>query len=176
MIDAQYGNCSDQFLSSRHHFIFIYLLFTMDSLIAKGDALGPAGKKRKTYHNSPAVGSSNNDRTFQSIQKRTAMPKSLQMETPENTHSYKHIASKKLRTDLTRQAAQNSQAKALLEDADLLMTGEAGVMEVDGEMERTWRVGQDEIAQNAGQEAAKGRREWKLDSGPYRSRYTRNGR
>ena len=49
-------------------------------------------------------------------------------------------------------------------------------MEVEGELEKTWRVGQDEIVKSAGQEAAKGRREWKLDGGPYRSRYTRNGR
>jgi hypothetical protein len=49
-------------------------------------------------------------------------------------------------------------------------------MEVEGEMEKTRRVGQDDLVRGAGQEAAKGLREWKLDGGPYRSRYTRNGR
>ncbi|TFK85425.1 BING4CT-domain-containing protein [Polyporus arcularius HHB13444] len=49
-------------------------------------------------------------------------------------------------------------------------------MEVEGELEKTWRVGQDEIVQAAGQQAAQGRQEWKLDGGPYRTRYTRNGR
>ena len=49
-------------------------------------------------------------------------------------------------------------------------------MEVEGELERTWRIGQNEIVESAGQEAALGRREWKLDGGPYRSRYSRNGR
>lgn len=49
-------------------------------------------------------------------------------------------------------------------------------MEVEGEMEKTWRIGQDEIVKAAGQEAARGRKEWTLDGGPYRSRYTRNGR
>ncbi|TBU44632.1 BING4CT-domain-containing protein [Dichomitus squalens] len=49
-------------------------------------------------------------------------------------------------------------------------------MEVDGDLEKTWRVGQDEIAAAAGQQAAQGRQEWKLDGGPYRVRYTKNGR
>ena len=58
----------------------------------------------------------------------------------------------------------------------MLLMGEAGAIEVEGEMERTWRVGQSEVVQLSGQEAAKGRNEYKLDGGPYRSRYTRNGR
>jgi U3 small nucleolar RNA-associated protein 7 len=63
-----------------------------------------------------------------------------------------------------------------VEDAEMLLMDDAGGMQVESEMDRTWRVGQTEIVQSAGQEAAKGRREYKLDSGPYRSRYTRNGR
>ena len=49
-------------------------------------------------------------------------------------------------------------------------------MKAEGELEKTWRTGQDEIVKAAGQEAARGRKEWKLEGGPYRSRYTRNGR
>ncbi|PBK71320.1 BING4CT-domain-containing protein [Armillaria solidipes] len=149
----------------------------MDSLIAKADAIGPAGKKRKLRHTSSGSGPST-DRTFQSISKRTSIPKSLQSSgaIPEGAHSYKHIANKKLRTELSRQSARAVEAKALIEDAELLLTGEAGRMEVEGEMDRTWRVGQDEIVQGAGQEGARGRREWKLEGGPYMSRYTRNGR
>lgn len=149
----------------------------MDSLIAKADAIGPAGKKRKLRHTSSSSGPST-DRTFQSISKRTSIPKSLQSSgaIPEGAHSYKHIANKKLRTELSRQSARAVEAKALIEDAGLLLTGEAGRMEVEGEMDRTWRVGQDEIVQGAGQEGARGRREWKLEGGPYRLRYTRNGR
>lgn len=66
-----------------------------------------------------------------------------------------------------------------MKDAELLTTAvgtDAGRMEVEGEMERTWRVTQHDIAKGAGQEAGKGRREWILDSGSYRARYTRNGR
>lgn len=43
-------------------------------------------------------------------------------------------------------------------------------------MERTWRLGQGDIVQAVGQEAGRGRREVKLEGGPYRVRYTRNGR
>ncbi|KAG1720547.1 NUC141 domain-containing protein [Suillus paluster] len=76
----------------------------------------------------------------------------------------KHIKDLKLRTKLNRQAVH------------LLLASEAGKMQVENELERTWRIGQDDIVQGAGQEAAKGRRELKLDGGPYRSRYSRNGR
>ncbi|KAF9055197.1 BING4CT-domain-containing protein [Hymenopellis radicata] len=155
----------------------------MDSLIAMGDAVGPVGKKRKTYHTPSDPGSSKktqksqSDRTYQSIQKRTSVPKSLQTAVPEeNVKSYKHIANKKLRTELSRQSEYAAQSKALLQDAEMLLTGEVGMMEVEGELDRTWRVSQADITESAGQEASRGRREWKLDGGPYRSRYTRNGR
>ena len=58
----------------------------------------------------------------------------------------------------------------------MLLAEDAGRLEAEGALERTWRVGQDEIVRAAGLEAARGRREWVLDGGPYRARYTRNGR
>jgi U3 small nucleolar RNA-associated protein 7 len=86
------------------------------------------------------------------------------------------IANKKLRTQLVRHSAHAARSKALLKDAELLLPDDAGKMEVESEMERTWKVRQDEVVRAAGQEAAKGRREWNLDGGPYRLRYTKNGR
>ncbi|KAF5381546.1 hypothetical protein D9615_005611 [Tricholomella constricta] len=147
----------------------------MDSLIAKADALQPLGKKRKISHPKKSRDASATDRTLQSVAKHTSVPKSFN-KLPDGPNTYSHIANKKLRTELNRHTTQASRAKALLEDAEMLLADEAGKIEVEGEMERTWRVGQDEIVQGAGQEAARGRREWKLDGGPYRSRYTRNGR
>ena len=142
----------------------------MDALIAKADAVKPLAKKRKASQNHPS-----HDRSLQSVVKRTAVPKSFS-KLPDVPTTYTHIANKKLRGELNRHTAQTSRAKALLEDADMLLMGEAGKMEVEGEMERTWRIGQEEIVKGAGQEAARGRREWKLDGGPYKARYTRNGR
>jgi U3 small nucleolar RNA-associated protein 7 len=157
----------------------------MEALISKADAVQPLRKKRKTFHSAaskgskpPKKGSNPLDKTLNSVAKHTSIPKSLQdiVQLPEDVPNHKHIVNKKLRTHLNRQSVQGARAKALLEDAEMLLMGETGGIEVDGEMERTWRVGQSEVVQSSGQEGAKGRKEYKLDGGPYRSRYTRNGR
>ncbi|TBU54515.1 BING4CT-domain-containing protein [Dichomitus squalens] len=156
----------------------------MDSLIAKADAIRPLSKRRRTdnQHARPKPGPSKkttaDDPTAASVSQHTALPRSLRPSSPppEEAKKYSHIHNKKLRTDLARQSAQNARSKRLVKDAELLLTEEAGLMEVDGDLEKTWRVGQDEIAAAAGQQAAQGRQEWKLDGGPYRVRYTKNGR
>lgn len=157
----------------------------MDSLIAKANALGPLKKKRKTENNekyskskSKPHSKQTEDTTLNSVVSRTTIPKSLRSTSPnpEGTRTYSHIHNKKLKTQLTRQSAHAVRSKILLKDAELLLTEEAGTMEAEGEMDRTWRVGQKDIVGSSGQEAARGRKEWKLDGGPYRSRYTRNGR
>ncbi|KAF7973597.1 hypothetical protein HWV62_14754 [Athelia sp. TMB] len=155
----------------------------MDSLIARADALQPLSKRRKTSHEghsqrpkkTKAVA---HDETLNSVAQHTSVPKSFRAldPLPEDVPKHAHIANPKLRTHLNRQSAQTVRSKALLKDAELLLTEDAGKMEVEGEMERTWRIGQDEIAKSAGQEAAQGRREWKLEGGPCRSRYSKNGR
>ncbi|KAL0577540.1 putative U3 small nucleolar RNA-associated protein 7 [Marasmius crinis-equi] len=157
----------------------------MDALIAKADAIQPLSKKRKFNQKKPSGGdpgpssSKAHDQAYNSIAKQTSLPKSLR---PTNSlpdgavPKHNHIANKKLRAELVRTSAHIAHSKAMLDDAELLLTGEAGKMEVEGDMERTWRVAQTEIEQGSGQEAAKGRRELKLEGGPYRSRYTRNGR
>lgn len=156
----------------------------MDSLFAQADAIRPINKRRKTDKHDTRTASSSkraseqNDKTLHSVAPNTALPKSLRPTSPppENLPKYSHIANHKLRAQLTRQSTHSARARALVKDADLLLTEEAGLVEVEGEMERTWRVGQNEIVQAAGQDAARGRKEYALDGGPYRSRYTRNGR
>jgi U3 small nucleolar RNA-associated protein 7 len=155
----------------------------MDSLIAQADAIAPINKRRKTAGPAHTKSgrqpkSSGPTPTLSSILNQTALPKSLRPTSPlpEDIPKHNHIPNKKLRAELTRRAAHNARSKVLLKDAELLLVEEAGLMEVEGEMERTWRVGQEAIVNETGQEAARGRRELKLDGGPYRSRYTRNGR
>jgi len=155
----------------------------MEALIAKVNDIQPLAKKRKgAFHKPNQIKkprpSSSSDPTLNSISNQTALPKSLRSSSPlpNNVPTHTHIANKKLRTQLARTSAQRSRSEVLLKDAELLLTNDAGKMEVEGEMERTWRIGQEEILKQAGQESAKGRREWKLDGGPYRCRYTRNGR
>ncbi|PFH51665.1 hypothetical protein AMATHDRAFT_74739 [Amanita thiersii Skay4041] len=149
----------------------------MDSLIAKADALSPTSKSKKSKKSRTASQTSSTQ-TLQSISASTSIPKSLRnLPQPENVHKHTHIANKRLRTLLHRQSQQNARADALLKDAaDMLLVDEPGMIEVEGELEKTWRVGQSEIVGGAGQEAARGRRELKLDGGPYRCRYARNGR
>ncbi|KAH7923033.1 BING4CT-domain-containing protein [Leucogyrophana mollusca] len=157
----------------------------MDSLFAKAEAIQPLEKKRKGSGGAPNKKSHKpnkpappSDRILTSVAQHTALPKSLRptSPTPENVSKHTHIKDLKLRTQLTRQATHAARSKALLQDAELLLTDEVGKIQAENDMERTWRIGQDEVVQGAGQEAAKGRQEWKLDGGPYRSRYTRNGR
>ena len=156
---------------------------TMDALISKADAIRPLNKKRK-YDPKPKAGPSKkphtpkDDPTAASVSQHASLPRSLRPSSPppEDAKKYNHIHNKKLRTQLSRQSAQNARSKKLLKDAELLLTEDAGLMQAEGELEKTWRVGQDEITAAAGQQAAQGRQEWKLDGGPYRMRYTRNGR
>src|SRR6266498_5424603 len=128
----------------------------MDALITKADAI-PFRKG----HRRPAPKNSS-DHTMNSIVKRTSIPMSLKDAHKLNNEgpNYKHLANRKLKTQLTRQSEQAARAKALVQDAEMLLMEEAGGMEVEGELERTWRIGQSEVVQSAGQEAAKGRREY----------------
>ncbi|KAF8273392.1 WD40-repeat-containing domain protein, partial [Lactarius quietus] len=108
----------------------------------------------------------------------TALPKSLRITdtVPQNARKYNHIANKKLRTTLRRQSVNAERSKALLKDAELLLPNEAGQMEVEGDMDNTWRISQDDIIKAVSVEAARGRKDFQLDGGPYRAKYTRNGR
>lgn len=112
------------------------------------------------------------------LRANTTLPKSLRPTgpAPETTLRYNHIANRKLRTTLQRQSANAGRSKALLRDAELLLPNEAGKMDVEGDIDRTWRISQDEIVSSISVEAACGRKEFALDGGPYRARYTRNGR
>lgn len=164
----------------------------MDALIAKADSVQPLNKRSKDrkhghghkhQNDSKRAGPSSQpaDRTALSVQDHTSLPRSLRPTSnlPEGVKKHSHISNKNLRLDLDRQAERNARAKALRDDAELLteaVGAEVGRIEVDGELERTWRVGQAEIEKEVGLEAKRQRREWKLDGGPYRARYTRNGR
>ncbi|KAI9441184.1 BING4CT-domain-containing protein [Lactarius indigo] len=108
----------------------------------------------------------------------TALPRSLRATdpVPQNARKYNHIANKKLRTTLRRQSTNAERSKALIKDAELLLPNEAGKMEVEGDMDKTWRTSQDDMVNAVSVEAARGRKEFQLDGGPYRAKYTRNGR
>ena len=157
----------------------------MDSLLAKAQTLDKTRKRKRPQKKQK---NNANDNTLASVSKRTGLPASLA--TPidsEPSTSHKHIKDKKLRAQLQHQSDHARLTKTLnaeIEDPlfDLTNLGQGdgdGVgigVTVEGELERTWRVTQDEIIKNVSEESAKLRRVLKLDGGPYRVRYTRNGR
>ncbi len=115
------------------------------------------------------------DPTLRSISKSARLPEKA---ASARGRAFKRIANPKLRAHLNflNENAANSH-KLRSDYNELLMTGaEAGEIEVEGEMERTWRVSQDEIVASVGIDAGTQRKEWNLDGGPYVVRYTRNGR
>lgn len=94
-----------------------------------------------------------------------------------NAVNTKSIRDKKLRSNL--RAVENKYKTAALKakDAEILLEHDAGYIEAEEELERTYKVRQDEIRENVGIETAKKGFELKLEElGPYRADYTRNGR
>ncbi|KAG9097882.1 Small subunit (SSU) processome component [Ceratobasidium sp. 370] len=156
----------------------------MDTLTATADAIKPlsSGKKkeRKAKGRDHKPKPNNNvDPTLHSIAARAGLPRSMRPGASESKTRgpYSHIKDKKLKAKLHSQVAQASQAKALREDATAWLAAEqGGKMEVETELERTWKTTQAEIIEAAGTAAVVGRREWRWDLGPYRIRYSRNGR
>lgn len=91
--------------------------------------------------------------------------------------STKNVRDKKLRAVLKAQEAKQKQAVLQAKDAEILLEHDAGFIEPEGELERTYKVRQDEIKESVGLETAKKGFELRLnDFGPYRTDYTRNGR
>ncbi|KAF8742815.1 BING4CT protein, partial [Rhizoctonia solani] len=155
----------------------------MDALTAAANAIKPLGGAKKSSKKQASHGSKSQkkrpDATLHSITPRADLPRSMRPAATESkTHGpYAHIRDKKLKAKLHSQVAQASQAKALRQDATTWLAAEpGGKMEVETELERTWRTTQAEIVEAVGFDVATGRREWKWDLGPYRVRYSRNGR
>ena len=89
----------------------------------------------------------------------------------------RNIKSQKLKRNLNNVEERNKQAALKAKDAEILLEHAPGFLEPEGELERTYKVQQDEIRENVGIETAKKGFELRLDDmGPYRADYTRNGR
>jgi U3 small nucleolar RNA-associated protein 7 len=89
----------------------------------------------------------------------------------------RRVKDRKLRTKLQAVESRYQEAALKAKDAEILLENEAGFLEPEGEMEKTYKVRQDEIRENVAIETAKKGFELKLeDLGPYRADYTRNGR
>lgn len=90
------------------------------------------------------------------------------------THSVKD---KKLRYNLKNLENKYKDAVLKAKDAEILHENESGFLEPEGELERTYKVRQDELRSEIAIETAKKGFELRLTGqGPYNAEYSRNGR
>ena len=161
----------------------------MDTLIARAEALGaPSNSKKRKRTNGPSKPTTSSkpqdpDPIQSSIAKTTRVPNSLAHPAEKDPallsarkKTLGHIKDLKLRAHLAHLAEHSAQVVEMRVDAEMLGTTQAGAMEVEGELERTWKIMQSEVKESVGAEAGKARREWVLDGGTYVGRYSRNGR
>lgn len=91
--------------------------------------------------------------------------------------SVRSVKDKKLRSNLKNLEDKYRDAVLKAKDAEILLENESGYLEPDNELEKTYKVRQDELRQDVAVETAKKGFELKLEGlGPYSADYTRNGR
>lgn len=89
----------------------------------------------------------------------------------------KSVKDKKLRRNLTTLESKYKTATLKAKEAEILLENASGFLETETELERTYRVRQDDIRQEVGLDVAEKSFELKLDAmGPYTCEYSRNGR
>jgi U3 small nucleolar RNA-associated protein 7 len=87
------------------------------------------------------------------------------------------IKDRKLRGNLKRLEEKYKDATLKAKDAEILLENESGLLEPENELERTYKVRQDEIRESVSVETAKKGFDLNLSElGPYTFDYTRNGR
>lgn len=87
------------------------------------------------------------------------------------------VRDKKLRTNMKKMETKYQDAVIKAKDAEILLENAPGFLEPETELERTYRVRQDDVSEGAAVETAQKRFELKLeDLGPYHCEYTRNGK
>ncbi|KAM3436708.1 hypothetical protein NHJ13734_004950 [Beauveria thailandica] len=88
-----------------------------------------------------------------------------------------NIRDKKLRRNLKQLEGKYLEATVKAKDAEILLENTSGFLEAEGDMEKTYKVRQEDILPEVAMETATKRFELKLDAlGPYVFDYSRNGR
>ena len=84
---------------------------------------------------------------------------------------------KKLRSNLKLLENKYKDATLKAKDAEILLENELGYLEPEGELEKTYKIRQDQLLDDVAVDTARKSFELKLeDFGPYSADYTRNGR
>ncbi|KAI9833367.1 MAG: Small subunit (SSU) processome component [Phylliscum demangeonii] len=142
----------------------------------------PTDDRPPASHSGPSTGPPTNGRSAKSQPKLNHADRKRLQEAQKiygrgrqiSTH---HIKDKKLRSSLVALEDKYRDAALKAKDAEILLENKSGYLEVEDELERTYRVRQDELKQDVAIETAKKGFELKLeDLGPYNAEYSRNGR
>ncbi|KAF1991448.1 U3 small nucleolar RNA-associated protein 7 [Aulographum hederae CBS 113979] len=88
----------------------------------------------------------------------------------------KSIKDKKQRGNLQRLEEKYKNAALRAKESEILLEHEAGFLEAESALERTYKVRQRDIKENVGVQTARKGFELRLERGPYRCDYSRNGR
>jgi len=89
----------------------------------------------------------------------------------------KGVKDKKLRSNLKNLESKYKDATIKAKSAEILLENQSGYLEPEAELERTYKVRQNDILKDVAVETAKKGFELKLERlGPYTADYTRNGR
>ena len=89
----------------------------------------------------------------------------------------KHVKDKKLRSNLKTLEARYQDATVKAKDAEILLENQSGFLEPEAELEKTYKVRQDDLRKEIASETAGKGFDLKLENfGPYMVDYTRNGR
>ncbi|ROW17114.1 hypothetical protein VPNG_01182 [Cytospora leucostoma] len=87
------------------------------------------------------------------------------------------VRDKKLRTNMQKLETKYQTATTKAKDAEILLENAPGFLEPEHELERTYKVRQEDITKETAVETAQKRFDLKLDQlGPYQCEYTRNGK
>lgn len=86
------------------------------------------------------------------------------------------VKDRKLKANLRRIESKYQDAILKAKDAEILHEHQEGYLQPESELEKTYKVRQDDIREAVGIEQAKKSFEVKLDMGPYVANYTRHGR
>lgn len=86
------------------------------------------------------------------------------------------VKDKKLKSALRRIENKYQDAVLGAKDAEILLENQEGFLQPESELERTYKVRQNDILDAVGVQQAKKSFELKLDLGPYTGNYTRNGK
>ncbi|KAL8915836.1 MAG: hypothetical protein Q9172_006622 [Xanthocarpia lactea] len=86
------------------------------------------------------------------------------------------VKDRKLQANLKRIESKYKDAILSAKDAEILLENDEGYLQPENELEKTYKLRQEEIQQAVGVQQAKKVVEFKLDMGPYVADYTRNGR